>query len=284
MGELGGISAIQREYEWPTSKSISLFGFRVDTFSDKDVVDLASHAINAQKRYILGHHNFHSLYLCHREPRMLDFYSIADHILIDGMSLVLLGRLFSLPLSRRNRATSLDFMPLLLPEAVKHEWRIYYLGSQPGVAERGAARLRNEYPGLQIRTHQGYFAPDKSGIENRDVLADIKSYAPHILFVGMGMPRQELWVLENREDIEAAVTFVCGAYIDYIAGEISHTPRWLALFYLEWLYRLLSEPRRLSRRYLLEPWVVVSHILRQQFRNWRDKTSVDGSIPGRHVE
>jgi N-acetylglucosaminyldiphosphoundecaprenol N-acetyl-beta-D-mannosaminyltransferase len=284
MGELGGISAIQREYEWPTSKSISLFGFRVDTFSDKDVVRLALHAINTHKRYILGHHNLHSLYLCHREPRMLDFYSLADHTLIDGMSLVLLGRIFSLPLSRQNRATSLDFMPLLIPEAVKHGWRIYYLGSKPGVAERGAARLRSEYPGLQIRTRDGYFASDKSGIENRNVLADIKSYAPHILFVGMGMPRQELWVLENREDIEAPVSFVCGAYIDYIAGEISQTPRWLAPFYLEWLYRLLAEPRRLSRRYLLEPWVVVSNILRQQFRNWRDKTSRDGSIHRRHVE
>jgi N-acetylglucosaminyldiphosphoundecaprenol N-acetyl-beta-D-mannosaminyltransferase len=284
MGELGGIGAIQREYEWPTSRSVSLFGFRVDTFSDKDVVGLASHAINTHKRCILGHHNSHSLYLCLREPRMLDFYSIADHILIDGMSLVLLGRIFALPLSRQNRATSLDFMPLLIPEAVKRGWRIYYLGSKPGVAERGAARLRNEYPGLQIRTHHGYFAPDKSGVENRDVLADIKSYAPHILFVGMGMPLQELWILENRADIGADITFACGAYIDYIAGELSHTPRWLGAFYLEWLYRFLSEPRRLSRRYLLEPWVVVSHIFRQKYRNWRENTNVDNDIPGRQVE
>jgi len=279
MGELAGIRALQ-----PASRSVSLLGFRVDTFSDEDVVGLASHAINTQKNYVLGHHNFHSLYLCQREPRMRDFYSLADHVLIDGMSLVLLGRIFSLPLSRQNRATSLDFMPLLLPEAARLGWRIYYLGSKPGVAERGAARLRNDYPGLQIRTHHGYFVPDKSGVENRSVLADIKSYAPHLLFVGMGMPLQEFWVLENRDDLEAAVTFVCGAYIDYIAGEISHTPRWLGALYLEWLYRLLSEPRRLSRRYLLEPWFVLSHLLRQQFRNWREGTGVHDNLPTRRVE
>jgi N-acetylglucosaminyldiphosphoundecaprenol N-acetyl-beta-D-mannosaminyltransferase len=278
------MNAIQQAHEWPTSRSISLFGFRVDTFSDKDVVSIASSAINAHKRCVLGHHNLHSLYLCHRVPQMLDFYSIADHILIDGMSLVLLGRIFSFPLGRENRATSLDFMPLLLPEAVKHGWRIYYLGSKPGVADRGAVRLREEYPGLQIRTRHGYFDSEKSGIENRQVLEDIKSYAPHILFVGMGMPRQELWLLENREDIEAAVSFACGAYIDYVAGEISNTPRWLTKFYLEWLYRLLSEPRRLSKRYLLEPWVVVSHIIRQCFRNWRNNSGVDDSLPKRHVE
>jgi N-acetylglucosaminyldiphosphoundecaprenol N-acetyl-beta-D-mannosaminyltransferase len=278
------MNAIQQIHEWAASRSISLFGFRVDTFSDKEVVALVSYAINGHKNYILGHHNFHSLYLCQRVPRMLDFYSIADHILIDGMSLVLLGRIFSLPLTRENRATSLDFMPLLLPEAAKLGWRIYYLGSKPGVADRGAARLRDEYPGVQIRTRDGYFDSEKSSAENREVLEDIKSYAPHILFVGMGMPRQELWLLENREDIGVPITFACGAYIDYIAGEISHTPRWLTRFYIEWLYRLLSEPRRLSRRYLLEPWCVVSHILREQFRNWRGNSGVDGSLPRRNAE
>lgn len=255
-----------QEHHRPTSRSISILGFRIDTFNDRDVVRLASHAINAHKHYILGHHNFHSLYLCHRDPRMLDFYSIADHILIDGLSLVLLGRIFSLPLARENRATSLDFMPLLIPEAVRNGWRIYYLGSKPGVAERGAARLRKQYPGLQIRTRHGYFAPDKSGLENRDVLTDINSYAPHILMVGMGMPLQEFWILENREKIGAAITFACGAYIDYIAGEIPETPRWLAKFYVEWLYRLFSEPRRLWKRYLLEPWVVGKHIVGQYLK------------------
>src|ERR1017187_1892804 len=124
MSELGAICTIHQKRERPSSRSVSLFGFRVDTFSDEDVVSLASYAINANKRYIVGNHNFHSLYLCYREPRMLDFYSTADHVLIDGMSLVLFGRLFSLPLTRENRATSLDFMPLLIPEAVKHGWRI----------------------------------------------------------------------------------------------------------------------------------------------------------------
>jgi N-acetylglucosaminyldiphosphoundecaprenol N-acetyl-beta-D-mannosaminyltransferase len=267
MAECGPVKAIREVHEPPTSRSVSFLGFRVDTFSDPDVVSLVLYAINANKRYIVGNHNFHSVYLCCREPQMLDFYSIADHVLIDGMSLVLLGRLFSLPLTRENRATSLDFMPLLIPEAIKHGWRIYYLGSKPGVAERGAALLRKEYPGLKIRTHHGYFDPDEAGIDNLSVLTDIESYQPHILLVGMGMPLQELWILKNRQKIGAAIIFPCGAHMDYIAGEIPTAPRWLAMFYLEWLYRLLREPRRLWRRYLVEPWFVFGHIIRLYLRD-----------------
>jgi len=280
MNDFGEVDAIQQENEQSRPRSISFFGFRVNTLRDKDIVGLVSHAINAQKNYIIGHHNFHSLYLCRREPRMLDFYSLADRILIDGMSLVLVGRLFSLPLSRENRATSLDFMPLLIPEAVKNGWRIYYLGSKPGVAERAAERLRKQYPGLQMRTRHGYFDSDKSGVENQAALNDVKGFAPHILFVGMGMPRQELWLLENRDQLDASITFACGAYIDYVAGEIPEAPRWLALFYLEWLYRLISEPRRLWSRYLLEPWSVLSHILKQHLIDRRHGSGVEATNPG----
>ena len=258
MGELGTVSAIQRECKRPISSSVSFFGFRADTFSDKDVVGLVSYAISADKRYIVGHHNCHSLYLCHREPRMLDFYSIADHVLIDGMSLVLLGRMFSLPLTRENRATSLDFMPLLMAEAAKHGWRIFYVGSRPGVAELGAALARQEYPGLNIRTHHGYL----DAVENKKVIAEINAYQPHILMVGMGMPRQEYWILDNRDQISANVIFPIGAFMDYSAGEIPTAPRWLASLYLEWAYRLFSEPRRLWRRYLVEPWYVAVQVMR----------------------
>jgi N-acetylglucosaminyldiphosphoundecaprenol N-acetyl-beta-D-mannosaminyltransferase len=78
--------------------------------------------------------------------------------------------------------------------------------------------------------------------------------------VGMGMPRQEVWVLENREDIDARALFCCGALMDYVAGEIPTPPRWIGRLGFEWLYRLLSEPSRLWRRYLLEPWSVMERL------------------------
>jgi N-acetylglucosaminyldiphosphoundecaprenol N-acetyl-beta-D-mannosaminyltransferase len=171
--------------------------------------------------------------------------------------------MIGLQLRREHRATSLDFMPLLLPMAVEKSWRIYYLGSRPEVAERAALKLRALYRGLQIRAHHGYFDVSKSSEENREVLADITSFAPHLLLVGMGMPRQEIWILENRAELFANVISPCGAHMDYVADEIPTAPRWLALIYLEWLYRLIAEPRRLWYRYLVEPWFLMKLLVRE---------------------
>ena len=193
---------------------------------------------------------------------MRDFCALADYIHIDGMSLVCIGNMMGLPLKRQDRAAALDFFPLLAEQAVARGWRIFYLGSKPGVAERAATALRERYPELEIQTHHGHFDP--LGEENRKILARINAYAPHILFVGMGMPRQEIWILDNQKNLNANAIFPAGALMDYMAGEIPTAPRWLASLYLEWLYRLVSEPARLWRRYLVEPWFVFGQVLRHQ--------------------
>jgi N-acetylglucosaminyldiphosphoundecaprenol N-acetyl-beta-D-mannosaminyltransferase len=246
-----------------STDSISLLGFRVNALRDGEVVDLISRAICEGEHWTFAHHNSHSLYLWDREPQMREFYARADYVLIDGMSLILLGRITGLHLKREDRATSLDFMPLLLPRAAKEGWRIFYLGSRLGVAERAAEKLRATYPGVQMRTHHGYFNPSKTSEENGEVLNQIKAYAPHILLVGMGMPRQEKWIFENRAEVTANIITPCGAHMDYIAGEIPTAPRWLALIYLEWLYRLIAEPKRLWRRYLVEPWFLIKLLVRE---------------------
>jgi N-acetylglucosaminyldiphosphoundecaprenol N-acetyl-beta-D-mannosaminyltransferase len=91
----------------------------------------------------------------------------------------------------------------------------------------------------------------------------------------MGMPRQEVWVLENRDQISANAVFCCGALMDYVAGEIPTPPRWLGHLGLEWFCRLLNEPARLSRRYLVEPWSVLGLMTRQYLRYGR-KRSAEG--------
>jgi len=191
---------------------------------------------------------------------MREFYSLTDYNHIDGMSLVLLGRLLGLPLKREHRTGYMDLLPLLAEQAADHGWRIFYLGSRPGMAAKAARILKSRYPGLQIRTHHGHFNAEHSGPENQAVLAEIKAYAPDILMVGMGMPRQEVWVLENQKEITARAVFCCGALMDYVAGEIPTAPRWIGRLGFEWLYRLLSEPARLWRRYLLEPWSVMGRL------------------------
>lgn len=246
---------------------MSFLGIRVHALSIDDLLALMKERIDSRTRCIVANHNLHSLYLYHHDETLRKFHSIADFTHVDGMSVVALGRLFSLPLQRRHRTGYMDLLPKLIETAVTHNWRIFYLGSRPGVAKRAANLLRQHYPGLNIEKRSGHFEATPDGVENRDVLNHIRAYAPNILLVGMGMPRQETWILNNLQQIEAQVILCCGALMDYVAGEIPTPPRWLGQLGFEWLYRLICEPGRLYYRYLVEPWFIMVLSIRELLSN-----------------
>ncbi len=232
---------------------IALLGVEVDPLPLRELSALVAQAIERGERWIVANHNLHSVYLFHRDPKMRSLYRQARLIHIDGMSLVWWGRILGYRLNRSHRVTYVNWVYPLMAQASQRGWRVFYLGGKPGVAERAAQILRGRLPGLQIRTHHGYFSKD----ENERVLSAINSYRPHILMVGMGMPRQERWVVDNLEYIQANAILTAGGCFDYVAGVIPTPPRWMGRLSLEWLFRLGSEPRRLWRRYLIEPWFLV---------------------------
>lgn len=238
-------------------------GIHVDALSIPQLNSLIAESIEQGKKWVIAHHNLHSLYLYHHDPKMQALYVKADYVHIDGMALVLLGKLLGFPLKREQRVTYADWVWSLMAEAVQKRWRVFYLGSKPGVAERGAKILQKKFPGLQIATAHGYINTEKGSQENLTTLAAINDYQPHILMVGMGMPRQEYWILDNLEHIHTNTILPCGACMDYVAGAIPTPPRWMGKIGLEWFYRLLSEPKRLWRRYLLEPWFIAGLFLRE---------------------
>jgi len=248
--------------------TFNLFGIRVQSITTGDILGIISEAVRSQAKYVVANHNMHSLYVWHHDSKMRDFHALADYTHIDGLPLIPLFRLFGFRLKREHRIAYIDFWPVLAREAIEREWRIYYLGSVPGVAEKGAASLREQYPGLRLRAHHGYF--DTDGAENEAVLSDIRAYAPAVLLVGMGMPRQEVWVNDNLDHISARTIFsCCGCTMDYFAGKIPTCPRWLGDIGFEWLYRLLTEPGRLWRRYLVEPWFVFGRLINAGIRSSR---------------
>ncbi|NWF62010.1 MAG: WecB/TagA/CpsF family glycosyltransferase [Fischerella sp.] len=238
-------------------------GVQVDALSIPELNALIAESIERNEKWIVANHNLHSLYIYHHDPKMRAFFAKADYAHIDGMPLVFLGKLLGFPLQREQRVTYADWVWPLMAEAAEKGWRVFYLGSKPGVAERGASILRDKFADIQIATAHGYINTQKDSQENLATLAAIKAYQPHVLMVGMGMPRQEYWILDNLEHIHANAILTSGACIDYVAGAIPTPPRWMGKMGLEWLYRLLSEPKRLWRRYLVEPWFVARLLLRE---------------------
>ena len=230
---------------------------RIDALTIPELNARIAQSIGRGDQVIVANHNLHSLYLYHHDRKMRDYYARAGYVHVDGMSLILLGKLLGLPLGREHRVTYVDWLDPLMAEAARRGWRVFYLGSEPEVAERGAKILRERFPGLRIAVYHGYFDARPESGENRAVVEEINAYGSDLLMVGMGMPRQEHWVVDNLDRLHTNVILNSGAAMDYVAGAVSTPPRWAGRVGLEWLFRLLAEPRRLWRRYLVEPWFVL---------------------------
>jgi len=239
---------------------IHVLGVTVDLLTLEDLQTEVVRGVEAHRPYIIANHNLHSVYLFHHIPRFQEFYRRADRIHIDGMPLVWLARLKGYPARREHRVTYADWIHPLMALATSRGFRVFHLGGKPGVGEKAATLLALKYPGLQIQTHHGYF--DLKGKENERVLDLIHTFRPHILMVGMGMPRQELWILDNLDHLPPSVILPSGACMDYVAGVVPTPPRWAGKVGLEWFFRLLAEPRRLWRRYVVEPLALLPLILR----------------------
>ncbi|MEZ5333399.1 MAG: WecB/TagA/CpsF family glycosyltransferase [Thermoanaerobaculia bacterium] len=132
--------------------------------------------------------------------------------------------------------TYVDWIGELAQRAAASGWRLFYLGGRDGVAAEAAERLRRRAPGLRIATHPGYFDARAGSSENRAVLQAIRENSPDVLLVGMGMPRQERWIVENLDRLEARVVLNAGACFDYVAGVARTPPRWAGRLGLEWLF------------------------------------------------
>jgi alpha-1,3-mannosyltransferase len=178
-----------------------------------------------------------------------------DGIGVDVASLILFGKAFPQNLN------GTDFTPHYL-QNTRHRYRIFLLGSRPGIAERAAEHLTGRFPRHQIvGCHHGHFAKDDTARVN----ATIKTSNADIVLVGMGDPRQELWLADNLETTGARLGFGVGALFDFVTGTAPRAPALIRAIRLEWLHRLVREPMRLSWRYLIGSPLFILRILGQRF-------------------
>jgi N-acetylglucosaminyldiphosphoundecaprenol N-acetyl-beta-D-mannosaminyltransferase len=190
-----------------------------------------------------------------RDESFMALVNQADLITADGISIVWAARKMGYAIEER--VTGVDLVGHICRQGARSGWKVYLLGSAPGVAHRAAECLRQRYPGLTVcGCHDGYF----SAAEEPALLSDIIGLQPDILLVGLGSPRQEFWIREHMEALRTPAAIGIGGSLDVISGLKKRAPRWMIAGKLEWLYRLLSEPKRI-RRYVHLP-VFVLQVLR----------------------
>jgi N-acetylglucosaminyldiphosphoundecaprenol N-acetyl-beta-D-mannosaminyltransferase len=231
-------------------RQMSLCGVRVDALERGDLIQILDQA-RPDSGVLILNHNLHSLYLYQTDPAFRASYRDATWVYVDGMPVVWLGQAAGLPISAAHRITFLDCFEDILKESAERGWRVFYLGSTEATLTKGLAMLRERHPQLVIGGRNGFFA--KSGPESEEVIAEINRFGAHVLFVGMGMPTQEAWIVEHRSKLRVSAILTSGATLDYITGEAYRPPAWAGPLGLYGVFRLFSDPKRLWRRYLVEP-------------------------------
>jgi N-acetylglucosaminyldiphosphoundecaprenol N-acetyl-beta-D-mannosaminyltransferase len=189
----------------------------------------------------------HTLVEAFDDARLRDALNHEDAIASpDGMPLVWVGRAMG---RQVGRVCGPDLMPLLIDRAREQGARHFFYGGAPGVADTLAARLADRYPGMIVAgTHSPPFRPLTADEDAAEVEL-INSARPDYVWVGLGSPKQDLWIADHRSRLDAAVLFAVGAAFDFHSGGLRRAPAWMQRTGTEWLYRLFSEPRRLARRY-----------------------------------
>jgi N-acetylglucosaminyldiphosphoundecaprenol N-acetyl-beta-D-mannosaminyltransferase len=189
------------------------------------------------------------------DEALREAYAEASLSLVDGQPLIWLSKLMgeSFP----EKISGSDFVPDLVRIAAKEGWRLFFLGAAEGVGAKAADVLRRQYPNIQIETHSPTFGFDQDPAESADVLRMVREAEPQILVLALGCPKQELLMHRWRKELAPTVAIGAGATLDFIAGNITRSPNWMSAAGLEWLYRLVREPRRLAHRYLVrDPGII----------------------------
>jgi N-acetylglucosaminyldiphosphoundecaprenol N-acetyl-beta-D-mannosaminyltransferase len=202
--------------------------------------------------------DMHGTVEAQRDPSFKEALNSTDLVLPDGMPLVLLGRSRGHHLPRRVYGP--DLMLEFCEKTAGRGYRHFFYGGEPGVPERLAESLQRRFPTMEVC---GTFSPPFRSLdpkEDQEIVTMISHAAPDVLWVGLGTPKQERWMHEHRDKLRVPVLVSVGAAFDLLSGRRNQAPRWMREHGLECLFRLLQEPRRLWRRYLIGGALFVAYL------------------------
>ncbi len=212
-------------------------------------IEIENFIIQNDKALVLNV-NVNCLNLISKNPWLHNFLNSAEIVFCDGAGVILGAKILGSVIPER--ITYADWLWQLAEFAELKDFTFFFLGAHPGIAEKAATRLRAHFPSLKVvGFHHGYFDKTLDSPENEALIRKINEANPNILVLGFGMPLQEKWLMENWKNIDANIALTGGAVFDYISGNLRRAPTWMTNNGFEWLGRLLIEPRRLWRRYLI---------------------------------
>lgn len=247
---------------------IPRLGIRVTPMTASDTVAWLS-AVEGKR--LLLNHNLHSAYLYQKDPAFRDFYERAERVVIDGAPILWFARRKAPQgLAAQYRIGSTDWIERLAEADAPG--RLFIYGAAEESNRRAVSNLRKEL------VPRGWHVEGKDGYADRDEAIEwLRAGEPTLVMVGLGMPLQEEFLQAAWDELPDAVYATVGGAIDYAAGNTLLAPRWMGRFGIEWLWRLVHDPRRLAHRYLVEPFKLAwSLVTKERHRSERKRDQMPG--------
>ena len=258
-------------------QSFDYFGIRVTKMGADEFVGTIDQSLAREEPTTASYLHFHTVNLVLSDPEAAEAFRSLDLLTPDGVAVLSTSGLFGPRLTRENILVMEYALPHLAPVAIRNGWSFFLLGGAPGVAERAADHLQARFPGIKIAgTHHGYITSDE---DSEQVLEAISESRPTILLVGMGQPKQEKWVARYKSRLRARFVLCVGGFIEKLSKRETVYPAWVYRFHLYWMYRMVTEPRRVWKRYTFGGLRFGGHLLRHAIRR-RSARSADPLAPG----
>ncbi len=243
---------------------IRLLEVSIDSVTMQEALDEVEQLIQARKLSYVVTPNVDVLVQLQKDGDFKRIYDGASLVVPDGMPLLWAAKFMGTPF--KAKVSGSDLFIELCAFAAKKNYKVYFMGAMPGVAERAAEVLMKRYLGLQVvGTYSPSFGFECNERECTLIAQKIREAAPDVLFVGLGSPKQEKWIDRFKEQCRVPVSVMVGISFDYVAGTVKRAPRWMQNVGLEWLWRLAMEPKRLWKRYLVNDPKFFWLILKQKW-------------------
>lgn len=233
------------------NQKVKILQTQVSRFDLPETMEKMQSAIEDGRKLRIAVTPVNCLLWARKNKELNSIYNSADIVTADGVPLIWASRLLAEPI--RGRVTGLDLLPAFSEVSARQKFSFFLLGAGQGVAEQLAVKLQQSYPGLDVAgTYTPPFKEQFTGEENREMVERINQSGADVLWVSLTAPKQDFWIARHFDLLDVSVAIGVGAAFDVVAGNIQRAPKWMQKIGLEWFYRLIKEPGRLSKRYLVE--------------------------------
>lgn len=231
---------------------VEILGVSVDRITMDEAMTVLEGFVASGKPHLVITADASGIVQAQTDPEFRKLFSAASLVTPDSAGVLWAAKRFGKPIPAR--VSGVDLVEKICAESADRGWRIYFLGAAPGVAELAAERMRLRYPGCNIvGTRDGYFPAESDSV----VAEEIAKTKPDVLFVAMGIPRQEKFIMATQRVVGAKISMGVGGSFDVFSGKVKRAPKAMQKLRLEWLWRVMLNPSKISKVRLLPQFVLL---------------------------